>query len=151
MSIIFCIFPLDTFLNIFFPHLYSIDGAARSSPMSPKTLFVPETAQRRAPVWFGFKQIPTQWPSWQRRATNYFTFEYMCQYHGGPSEAGDCSGGWLQSPASQDGDGGKPDSRWGRFLPCCRACIVVVLACKHISDRTNLWYRNVRSLRVRMA
>ena len=29
-------------------------------------------------------------------------------------------GGWLQSPASQDDDGGKSDIRWGHYLPCYR-------------------------------
>ena len=33
-------------------------------------------------------------------------------------------GRWLQSPASQYGDGGKPDSRWDRFWSCCRTWIV---------------------------
>ena len=35
-------------------------------------------------------------------------------------------GGWLQSPASQDSDGGKHDFTQSRFSPCCRAWIVVI-------------------------
>ena len=35
-------------------------------------------------------------------------------------------GRWLQSPASQDGDGGKPDFGKGHFWPCYRDWIVAI-------------------------
>ena len=36
-------------------------------------------------------------------------------------------GRWLQSPASQDGDGGKPAFKEGHFWQCYRAWIVAIL------------------------
>ena len=60
----------------------------------------------------------------------------FAQPHGGPSEAGDCS-----HPPHKMATAKKPASRWGRFWPCCRRWIVVILACKQVLDRANLWYR----------
>ena len=60
-------------------------------------------------------------------------------------------GRWLQSPASQDGDGGKPDFGEGHFWPCYRDWIVAIFACEQVLDIANPWYSNGRSSRDSLA
>ena len=60
-------------------------------------------------------------------------------------------GRWLQSPASQDDDGGKPDFGEGHFWPCYRDWIVAILACEQVLDIANPLYSNGRSSRDSLA
>ena len=57
-------------------------------------------------------------------------------------------GRWLQSSASQDGDGGKPAFKEGHFWQCYRAWIVAIC---EVLDIANLLHNNGQSSRANTA
>ena len=60
-------------------------------------------------------------------------------------------GRWLQSPASQDGDGGKPAFKEGHFDNVIGRGSLRFLACEKVLDIANLSYNNDQSPRARTA
>ena len=66
--------------------------------------------------------------------------------HGGPSEAGDCS-----HPPPKMATAENPTPGEAAFYRVAGHGSLWFLACKHVSGRANLWYRNVRSSHVRIA
>ena len=78
--------------------------------------------------------------------SSFPTYNTWLHWHGGPSEAGDCS-----HPPSKMATAENPTPGEAAFDHVAGHGSLRFLAYEQVSDRANFWYSNVRSPRVRMA